>query len=324
MYRATNIGTNLEAVPAGYESVLTTEYTQSLLGNANLLIESTTAYEMGYVSELGDDYGLTLIVFTKDQLGLTGVRQGGIDTEGNQVFDVGGSYGQALPNYRVLVNEDFATVRGLEIGLRRRLTNFWGFDINYQWSQARTNAPPPDRAAERLEEGEILQRVELPSEIDQPHKANVVFRYGAGEEAPFGGVLGDVLKNTVATLVFRAASGLPYTPIPDESALGFNPDRGDILSARGPTTWQFDLYAVKDFRIANLKYGAFVRIQNITDRKNCIQVSQTTGRCDAGAFLFYNRREGNPAGQGQSSTAYDRANYVGTRRTVNVGLRVSF
>lgn len=84
------------------------------------------------------------------------------------------------------------------------------------------------------------------------------------------------------------------------------------------------MVAGKQFRIANLGYGAFVRVVNLTDRKNCIQVYVTTGRCDAGVIDQNRARQGNTVGENVSSTYFDRPSYFGTRRSIFAGVRVNF
>src|SRR5690606_22173126 len=52
---------------------------EPLPGKPELLDESTTSYELGFNAEIGEDYGLTIVAFNKDQYGLTGVREGRIN-----------------------------------------------------------------------------------------------------------------------------------------------------------------------------------------------------------------------------------------------------
>ncbi|HXF82999.1 MAG TPA: TonB-dependent receptor, partial [bacterium] len=324
LYQGTGIGTEAEGTPQGPQ-LFSPNFNVPFVGNPNLVIEETTAYEIGYLAELLDNYGLQIILFSKDQNGLTGVRTGGVDARGQRIFDEGVTYGTNTPSYPVLVNQDFTTVVGIEVGIRRRLTNYWGFDLNYAFSRATTNAAPPERQFERFQEGDPESFRELPSEIDQPHVFNGTVRFRVGEDSPLGGPLGHAIRNATLSFVVRAASGLPYTPTaPGAQALGFNPDRREINSGRAPATLRIDVLGQKEWRVRNLRYTAFAQVTNLTDRLNCIQVSPATGRCDAGAFDFLRRRVGNPVGEGTSSTQLDRPQWIGERRSILAGLRVSF
>lgn len=300
-------------------------YTLSFLGNPNLAIEKTTSYEVGFATEVGEDYALQVLAFSKDQFGLSGIRRGGRDAAGNPIFDVGTTYGTAQYNYYVIVNQDFQTVRGFEISLRRRLRNYWGFSVNYSFSQATTNAAAPDRQFQtQAEEGTPPNLQEIVSEVDQPHVFNASLFFRVGNEEPFGnGLLNAIVRNANATFTFQAASGFPYTPTSNFSGLGAT-STALQNSARGPSTFSVNLLAGKDFQMSNVRLGAFVQIRNLLDRKNCIQVYATTGRCDAGAYDQSTSRNGNSIGEGASSTEYNRPSYYGARRNINAGLRVNF
>lgn len=295
------------------------------LGNPDLLIEKTTAYEMGFATELSDEYALQVAAFSKDQFGLTGTRRGGRSASGVQYFDVGATYGNAIYNYFVMINQDFQTVRGFEVSLRRRLFNYWGFSINFGYMQATTNAAAPEREFERqAEEFDPQNLAEITSEIDVPVSLNASVFFRVANESPFGvSLLDAVARNLSATVTFQARSGFPYTPTLSFSGLG---DNGQLAvnSGRAPGIFNVDLIASKDFRLSNTQWGVFLRVSNLLNHDNCQQVYPTTGGCDAGAVDQNRRRNGNNANENASSTLLDRADYHGARRQFNFGARISF
>ena len=346
LYTRTFIGTEGEGVPCG-PAFLARRYPEGLpgaaqhlglcgpvlvsprvgtvlLGNPNLITEQATSYELGYLAELFDGrYAFSAVAFSKDQFGLTGVREGRLNDEGN-------TYGASSARYRILTNTDFQSVRGIEFSFRRRLADRWGFDLNYSYSQARTNAAPPLREFQgQEEEGDANLREEIVSEIDRPHVFNGTFRFAVAEDAPelrVGDVdVGGLLRHTRLAVTLQASSGFPYTPVNT-----FDPDPGARAkrnSGRGPAMWHVDLQASKDFRWDNLTYGVFVRVQNLFDTKYCIQVFDTTGNCDAGAIDRARARFGNPTLVSEEtafSTYFDRPQYRGPRREINVGVAVQF
>ncbi len=326
--QSTGIGTPREGTPAGPSITPIGTANVPYLGNPNLVIEETTMYEIGYLAELFDDFALSLVLFSKDQNGLTGVRTGGVDENGNQIFDEGVTYGSNTPTYSVVVNQDFTTIQGIEVSLRRRLSDYWAFDLNYSLSDARTNAAPPDRQFERANEGDPQYFREVTSEINQAHVFNGSLRVIFGQETPFGsGFWHGFFKNSTMSLIARLASGLPYTPSPpNNNLLTFAADdvRRELNSGTAPATFRLDALLRKDFWIRNVQYGFFLQIINLTDKKNCVQVSPSTGKCDDGAFDFLRRRVGNPVGEGASSTLLDRPQWIGQRRSFLLGARVSF
>jgi outer membrane receptor protein involved in Fe transport len=325
-----NVCDSTEVVPGPgsttcHPIIFSDTYSLSFLGNPNLQIEKTTAYEIGFATELGGDYALQVAAFSKDQFGLSGIRQGGVDAEDDPLFDVGTTYGTTRYDYFVIVNQDFQTVRGFEVSLRKRLANYWGFNLNYSFSQSSTNAAAPDQQFQReAEEGDPPNLQEIRSEIDQPHVFNASFSVRVGNEEPFGNSIVDaIVRNTSASVTVQAASGLPYTP-----TLSFAGTGGDAQleqnSGRGPGTFTMNLQANKDFTLSNVRLGAFVRVANLLDSKNCNQVFTTTGRCDAGTVDQSRARQGNPVGENDVSTFFDRPQFFGRRRSINAGVRLNF
>ena len=124
-------------------------------------------------------------------------------------------------------------------------------------------------------------------------------------------------------MTLRANSGTVYTPIQNFNGFGAT-GVGDLNSGTGPTYFAIDLQAGKDIRIANTRYGAYVRVTNLTDRKNCIQVFPTTGRCDSGTVDQRRSRQGNTVPESTSSTFFDRPTFFGARRQIYTGIRANF
>ena len=321
LFQFTNVGTDIEGtVPA--LNVQEFEGRAPFLGNPALKTEQTSSYEVGLLTELGDDYALQIVGFAKDQFGLTGVRL--VGQPPFVVADPGATYGSNQPSYLIMVNGDFSTTRGFEFALRRRVTNFWGFDINYQWSRATTNAADPERQRERIDlEGDAEVLREFRSEIDQPHVFAGALIFQSGDEGPGIPGLESVLRNSRLATTFRASSGLPYTPITDFNGIGAD-DRLPLNSARMPSSFQVDVRAQKDFLFAGGVYSFFVDIRNLLDKQNCIQVFESTGDCEGGTEDQARRRVSNGFSPTTNSTTFDRPSFIGQRRTIGLGLRVGF
>jgi outer membrane receptor protein involved in Fe transport len=327
LFISTGIGTPREGTIPGPTLQTPGGGTPDFIGNPNLLTEQTTSYEVGYAAELSGDYAVGVTLFSKDQVGLTGFRTGGV-VNGVQVFDPAATYGQDnTPNYRILVNADFQTVRGLEIQLRRRVTDYWGFDLNYSFSESRTNAAGPEREVERqIDQNDPQLRQEVVSDVDQPHVFNAALIFQVGQTPPQT-VFGRALQDLSTSIVFRAQSGLPYTPTLDFYGTCGATTCSQLTrnSGRGPTTYQLDWSLSKNFTLSNLRYGFTVQVLNVTDRKNCVQVFTTTGQCTVGSVDVSRNREGNNiAADAITSTYLNRPQYFGARRSIQAGLRVSF
>lgn len=291
----------------------------SFLGNPNLLLEQATQYEIGYAAELGGNYSINVAVYNRDETGLSGVRNS------RPVQDIGTTYlGQSLPQYRIIVNQDYLTARGIELQLRRRLANYWGYDINYSFSKSTTNAQAPERSAEQIAEGDTVAFQEIRSEIDRPHSFNAQLLFGVGAQAP-SFRFANLLRHTSIAVTYRYASGLPYTPILSGDFDGFGAQAiGDLNAGRGPSTRQVDLQAQKQVQLATARYGVFMRVVNLTNAKNCIQPFPTTGRCDAGTVDQRRSRQGNTVTEAVASTFFDRPTFFDVRRQIFTGVSLAF
>ncbi len=294
----------------------------AFVGNPNLLLEQAQQYEVGYNTELSRNYSIQVAVYNRSETGLSGLRPS------RATQDIGSTYDGSLPSYTVLVNGDFLTSRGLEVQFRRRLSNRWGYDVNFGLARATTNSRPPDRAneIERTDESNRQQLVETVADIDQTYRFNTSFFMAVQNDIPaMPADLGRFLRNSRATITFNRTAGLPYTPSRANSFgnVGATNNASDINAGRQPATSQFDLLLDKGFRVGQVRYSVFLQVNNLFDRVNCVQVYVNTGTCDAGLRDFNNRRVGN-TGDATTSTAFDQPEYVGTRRAMATGITVNF
>ena len=294
----------------------------AFVGNPSLLLEQAKQYEVGYQTELGRNYSVQVAVFNRSETGLSGLRPS------RSTQDIGSTYDGSLPSYTVLVNGDFLTSRGMEVQFRRRLADRWGYDVNFGLSRATTNSRPPDRANEvqRTEATINQQLIETVADIDQTYKVNTSFFLQVREDIPtlpFNA--GKLLRNARATITFNRTAGIPYTPVRAASfgTVGAFANAADINSGRQPPVSQFDLLLDKGFRIGAVRYSGFLRVANLFNRVNCVQVFVNTGTCDAGLRDFSNRRIGN-TGDATTSTSFDQPGYIGARRSLATGITVNF
>ena len=289
------------------------------VGNVNLNLEEATQYEVGYGAEFGRGYAVNVAVYNRDETGLSGLRRS------RATLDIGTTYNGALPRYTAAVNQDFLTSRGIEVQFRRSLRDNWSYDLNYGWSRTTTNSPPPDRSFEIENSGELDQTAlrEIVSEVDQPHRFNATLTYAVGRQVPTFR-FANLLRDADASLTYTFFSGFPYTPRRAVTFGGVTTaiNAADINPGRAPAIQQVNLNLRKRFAIANVQYGAFIRVDNLLDRKNCVQVFVTTGTCDSGLRDPLNRRVGNF--DETTSTNTDQPEYVGSRRSLFSGLSISF
>jgi outer membrane receptor protein involved in Fe transport len=331
LYRLTGIGTPVEGTRDALEFVQKARRAP-LIGNAHLLQEQTTNYELGYVSSFAEGtYGFNATLYTRDQYNLTGSRQGGVDEFGRIIFDPGSTYRAPILDYNVLLNLDFSTARGVELTFRRRLENYWGFDVRYAYSQTRTNSAPAELELQRRLEGDRAVRREITSAFSRPHTGSMTLRFQVGNRAP-DIPFGNLVRNTQLSFAGRYSSGNPYTPQLNSS--GTAASRLERNSARGPAIYGLNMQANKRFQHANLSWQGFLRVDNVLNLQTCARVYPSTGRCDGGQLTrsrLVSAGEGTLQGAsistgaaGTNSQNWDHPDYYNAPRSISAGLTVSF
>jgi hypothetical protein len=161
------------------------------------------------------------------------------------------------------------------------------------------------------------------ADIDQTHRLNATFGLAVRNDVP-DWKYGHLLRNSSATLTYTYFSGFPYTPVRGLTlgAITNQVNAADINAGRGPANQQVNLIMQKGFRVGAMQYGAFVRVDNLLDQKNCVQVFVSTGDCDSGLRDPLNRRVGN-FGEA-TSTSSDQPEFIGARRSIFTGLSINF
>ncbi len=155
------------------------------LGNPNLGEELTVSYQAGISHQFTESLAGNFVVFSKDIYGLVSSTRVTDDSTNIQSIRY--------------INKTYASSRGLEISLEKRLTRNFGFEAYYTYSFADGVASDADfgRSAEGLTH---LPTDELPLNWDQRHTFNLTLR------------LQD-RNNWGATAIYSYGSGLPWTPI---------------------------------------------------------------------------------------------------------------
>jgi outer membrane receptor protein involved in Fe transport len=204
------------------------------LGNPNLEPELTVSYQAGISHQFTDDIAGNFVVFNKDIYGLISSTQVTDDSTGIQ-------------SYRY-INRTYASSRGVEVSLEKRLTRRLGFEVYYTYSFADGVASDADfgRSADGLTH---LPTDELPLDWDQRHTFNVTLR------------LQDRNKWGV-TAIYSYGSGLPWTPI-DRFARLQDPEAENSL--RLEPTHKLSLQGRKLFNIYGRELTLFFEGRNLLD-----------------------------------------------------------
>ncbi len=252
-----------------------------LIGNARVRPQRTTAYEVGVKYALTDEYGIDVTLFhkdIKDLLATTEVRLYPYD-------------------YIIYTNEDFATVQGVDLTVKKELVKWFGFALNYTYQIARGNRSFAMQGFFDVYTGLPERMREYYLDFDRRHTISGTCAFSF---TPLGG----------AGINFKASSGLPYTPYISEGVV--------IEENSGRMDWSYslDLMLHQGFTIASSVIDVFVKATNITDHLNPLYVYSRSGEPwdsgeEAGGLM------------GSPDYIVDPSN-VGPRRSLKCGIRITY
>ena len=264
----------------------------TILGNANLEPEQTVAYEFGLQQQLSSDIVLEAVGFYKDIRNLLGT----------EIFRT-----TQQTRYARYTNRDFGNVRGITLSLekRRRSGQIIGIGLDYTFSVAEGNASDPDAVfLDNVSVPPIESESQVvPLDWDQRHTMNAAVSVGQlGWEA---GLIG------------RFGSGQPYTPTPFGRRTTAFPENSESK----PFQAVIDLQASRVFTSGPASITLFLKVFNLFDRRNPIDVYSDTGRPDA---TIITGRDERPVVVSSLDDFVNRLNFYAPPREIRFGIGVRF
>lgn len=251
-----------------YDNISTAAYSRGnqIIGNPDLAAQQTIAYELGLEQQLSPVVVADFTAYYKDIFDLMGTR-----------------FQAAVPTgFFPLVNEEYGSVRGFEVSLRKLLDRYWNARISYGLSLARGTASSTyEWYYERYRYGTdpvTGMQMEPPRrdytlEFDQTHNARLSLGVDLPENLAFV-----PLRDFNGSVLLSLGSGLPYTPR-EVGARGLNAGRqtAERNSARMPTSFTTDLNAAKRFAVGPLRLGLSLVITNLFNNQTVSWVYGATG-----------------------------------------------
>jgi outer membrane receptor protein involved in Fe transport len=225
-----------------------------IFGNPDLEPETTVSYELGLKQEVALNTRLELKAFYRDARNYV---SSGIP------IDLGD--GKA---YYTFVNKDYSNSRGIIVTAYRRFSNFIGGQLDYTYQVAEgANSNPVEEFGAVLAGNEPTRSI-IPLDWDQTHSLN-------------GSIFANY-KEWGANTVFQFGAGYPYTP-----QISNYESQGEVLSTvllrnsrRKPSTFRVDVKLHRGIKIGDLNGKFYIRIQNLTDRRNHISVYGDSGKAN--------------------------------------------
>jgi outer membrane receptor protein involved in Fe transport len=261
------------------------EFVGNTIGNADLEPQRTTMYEIGLQQELTPSIGVTITGYYKDIRNLLG-----LEIHIKNDFKKFGQY----------VNRDYGAVRGITLSFEKRLTDGFGATVDYTYQVAKGDASDPNDDYNKAQASPPIEsnRVLVPLSWDRRHSVNATMTLGTP---------GDF----IASFIARAGSGLPYTPSLVNQRTGLE------NSDNRPAFYNVDFYCTKEFTISGFKVSAFLKIYNLFDTANELDVFGDTGR--AGYTLELTREQSIPRGANTLQEYYTRPDFYSAPRQVVIG-----
>ena len=233
-----------------------------ILGNPDLDEELTVSYQAGVSHQFTETIAASFVVFNKDIYGLI---------SSTRVTDE--SLG--ITGFRY-INRTYASSRGVELSINKRLSHYIGGEISYTFQYADGVASNANfgLSAEGLTH---LPTQEMPLDWDQRHTLNVTLRLQ--DENNWG-----------ATIVYMFGSGLPWTPF-DRYARRQDPL--DENSNRLNHTHVINLQGRRKFNIYGQELTLFFEGRNLLDEDVLLPFGVAPGtfpgmvnaRMDGGSYL---------------------------------------
>ncbi|NJO86623.1 MAG: hypothetical protein HC821_00615 [Lewinella sp.] len=176
-------------------------------------------------------------------------------------------------------NQDFGTTKGFSFTYDLRRTN--NVQINANYTLAFADGTGSDANSQRglTNRGNI--RTLFPLNFDERHRLNLVLDYRFPGNAP-----SKILQQLGANLQAVAVSGRPFTATFVPQEFDGTGTRGAINGARKPWNYTLNLRVDKQFEISKgLGVNLYVRVSNLLDRRNTIEVYSVTGSPEDPGFL---------------------------------------
>ncbi|MES2704290.1 MAG: carboxypeptidase regulatory-like domain-containing protein [Bacteroidota bacterium] len=259
----------------------------SEINNANLRMQKTFDYEVGFQQKLTENTGLTITGFYKERKDMIALR----------------TYVNAYPyTYTSFGNRDFSTTKGATMLYDMRATNHLSLNVAYtlQFAEGTGSTPNGGKGllSSLIQEGFPNIRYVTPLNTDSRHiiNANIDYTLGDGEGPVIRGL--NAFQNAGVTFIVRTRSGEPYTRYQD--ALG-QTVVGGVNGSRLPWHFNTDMRVFKDFALSwgnkrplseegvrpKTRYfiRAVVMVNNLFNTREILGVYGYTGRPDDNGYL---------------------------------------
>ncbi|MBT8380137.1 MAG: TonB-dependent receptor [Ignavibacteria bacterium] len=222
-----------------------------LFGNADLEPQRTVKGEIGLQQQIGDDIAVDVTVFFEDFRNLAGTQ-----TEEFVVFGGAQTYSQ-------FANTDFGLARGFVIKFTKRFSGGLAANLDYTFSDTKGNSSDPADSRNAVLGGALPETIISPLNWDQTHTLNLSLAYTQPGDWGF-------------SIIGNFFTGQPYTPQVNKNTR-VTQNAFPRNSDRKPQIFNVDLRVYKDFEISSSLLTVFLRVINLFDSENAVNVYGDSG-----------------------------------------------
>ncbi|PTM14797.1 MAG: TonB-dependent receptor [Bacteroidetes bacterium] len=238
--------------------------------NSSLRPERTVDYEVGFQQALTTSSAIKISAYYKEMRDMIQLRT---------FFPV-----PIVGNYTTFDNQDFGTVKGFSFGYDLRRTRNLSLNANYTLQFADGTGSDTESQRGLTNRGNL--RTLFPLTFDERHRLNVVADYRFSRESGPRVAGAYILANAGINLQAVAVSGRPYTAKQVAEELGGSGTIGAINGSRKPWNYTLNLRIEKNFTVGNnIGLNVYMRISNLLDTRNTINVYPVTGDPEDDGFL---------------------------------------
>jgi len=266
-----------------YNSVKDMSTTLPIVGNPGVKAQKTVSFEAGIKFQISDNWALDVTAWYKDITDLLSTLQ----------------MSYLSQDYVVYYNSDYASVKGIDVTFTKRYSSYFSGSIDYSYMVAKGNNSQPLGGYFSAFTNEEIPHKEYFLDFDQRHTFAINLSFFIPKDHGFWSDLN-------FNFIYRASSGLPYTPYVDPTV------RIEINSARKPWVSTFDFRLQKRFPISTVALAWFFEVTNLFDTENVLWVYSRTGKP-------YDN--GQPGLVGSSPDANYNPGHVGPPRTITTGVQ---
>ncbi len=250
----------------------------SPFNNPNLRPEQTIDYEVGFQQKLTNSSALKIAAYYKEMR--------------NMIQQVLLENVAILGEYQTYGNVDFGTVKGFTFQYDLRRTGNISFRANYTLQFA--DGTGSDVSSARGLTGRGNLKIINPFSFDERHRlvTSIDYRYGSGKKYNGPRLFGkNIFQSAGMNLQSTIVSGRPYSATVEPDVLSGDLINGAINGARKPWSFTVNLRVDKNFRLSKpdaktpLNLNVYLRIQNLLNQKNVINVYPYTGSPDDDGYL---------------------------------------